>query len=111
MLEELQNKYSDEGIERIGFILEDNSVVELVNAHDDPEAGAQFLSEELFAYLYDPDRDQEVVATWHTHPNQSSNLSGEDYTAFLNYPELDHYIIGNNGVSSYYVEDGVVKNG
>lgn len=111
MLEELQSKYSDEGCERLGFILEDNTVVELVNAHDDPENGAQFLSEDLFEYLYSPEREQEVIATWHTQPSATSNLSGQDYVAFINHPDLEHYIVGNDGVTRYYVDKGVVKRG
>jgi len=26
-----------------------------------------------------------------------------------NYPDIDHYVIGNDGVRRYYVEEGVLK--
>lgn len=109
MLKELLTKYSDEGNERIGFILDNDEIVELLNDHDDPENGAKFRSADLYAYLYDDKRVVNVKATWHTHPSATSNLSGDDYIAFRNHPQIDHYIIGNDGVTRYYVENGVVK--
>jgi len=109
MLDELLKKYSDEGHERIGFVLSDGHVVELSNSHDDPEFGAKFSSSDLYRYMFSGEFN--VQATWHTHPSLSKNLTGDDYIAFRNYPELDHYIIGKDGVQKYVVEDGVVKNG
>lgn len=32
-----------------------------------------------------------------------ANLSGEDYQAFINWPQLLHHIIGNDGVRTYEV--------
>jgi len=110
MLKELQNKYADNGDERIGFILDDGTLVEMLNSHDDPEFGAKFRSADLFAYLYDPEREVTVTATWHTHPSASCNLSGEDYIAFQSHPDLTHYIVGNDGVGKFTVDEtGTVK--
>lgn len=110
MLRELQNKYSDEGQERLGFILASGDVIELTNAHDDPEMGAQFKSSDIYRYLYSDDAaDLGVTATWHTHPAESNSLSGEDYPAFKSHPKLSHYIVGNNGVRRYYIEEGTIK--
>lgn len=109
MLKQLQTKYAAEGNERIGFILSDESVVECVNAHDDPEFGASYRSADLFDFVYNEDTEIRAIATWHTHPNVSSNLTGEDYAAFKSHPHLAHYIVGNDGVSKYTVEDGDVK--
>lgn len=110
MLKELSKKYNDEGPERLGFILRSGEVVELPNSHDDPEQGARFLSDDLFEYLYSGNFD--VVATWHTHPSATCNLSGEDYIAFNNNPQVEHYIVGNDGVAKYFVDEkGVVRRG
>ena len=112
MLNELSNKYADEGNERLGFVLEDNSVVELTNGHDDPEYGAQYLAEDLFNFVYNPDFEHQAIASWHTHPSKPSNLTGDDFIAFTNHPQLVHYIIGNDGVRKFYVdEEGTLKNG
>lgn len=112
MQDELQNKYAPEGAERIGFILSDDTVVECLNDHDDPEFGARYRSIDLFDFVYNPKTEVKAVATWHTHPNVSCNLSGEDYAAFKNHPHLAHYIIGSDGVAIYTIlEGGVVKRG
>lgn len=60
----------------------------------------------------DQDRldDSDVIGTFHTHPNGSSNLSYEDYESFISYPNLVHYIIGEDGVRSYKVLDGRLVN-
>ncbi len=111
MLKELLNKYSDEGHERLGFVLEDLTVVELTNCHEDPEHGAKYLSQDLFNYVYNPKYPKWAIATWHTHPSEPKNLTGEDYTSFRNHPQLTHYIIGNDGVAHYTVDSkGTVKN-
>lgn len=110
MHKRLLKRYNEDGPERLGFVLTRGRVVELVNAHDDPEFGAQFFSEDLFEYLYSG--KHETVATWHTHPSKTSNLSGEDYVAFRNHPQIKHYVIGNDGVTEYYIdEQRVVRRG
>lgn len=109
MLEaKLNEKYNPQGLERLGFILEDETLVELTNAHSEPEQGASFSSQDLHKYCFSG--KFKVIATWHTHPGETSNLSGEDYSAFQAYPKIKHYIIGSDGVSRYSVKDGVVKN-
>ena len=47
---------------------------------------------------------EETVATWHTHPNETSVLSIGDYDTFTNYPHLGHYIVGKDGVQKYEVD-------
>jgi proteasome lid subunit RPN8/RPN11 len=49
--------------------------------------------------------DENVVATFHTHPNKSSNLSKEDYDAFVNWEKLLHFIIGKDKISCYKVSE------
>lgn len=50
-----------------------------------------------------------ALATWHTHPSSGSNLSPEDYVAFLNWPELRHYIISENDVWCYRIHNNLVE--
>lgn len=86
----------------MGLILKDQTLVEIENKCTDPENGFETTGEEFVIY------DGQILATWHTHPNQNSNLSAGDNSAFLNWPDLDHYIVGTDGVSRYYVENGKV---
>lgn len=95
--------------EKIGVVLSDNSIVTLTNMHDDKANGALLSSEDLFTYFFSG--DFETVATWHTHVDTTSDLSGEDYATFLMYPNLTHYIVGTDGVKKYIVERGLVVNG
>lgn len=88
--------------ERVGVVLKSLNPVELENVCRDPEEGFEVDASELLAFFDD------VVATWHTHPGASCNLSVGDHQCFLNYPELRHYIVGTDGVAEYYVEDGKV---
>jgi proteasome lid subunit RPN8/RPN11 len=86
-------------LERVGFVLKDGSIVEVANICADPENGFEVSGEDLLRY------EDRIAATWHTHPNERSNLSVGDHHSFLNYPDLLHHIIGNDGVSSYEVKD------
>lgn len=93
----LKNYYADEGRERVGFIVPRNDIVEVNNIADNPYDG--FLVDAKDITLYTEEKN--AVATWHTHPNQSANLSGEDYRIFQMWPELVHFIIGNDGVRAF----------
>lgn len=99
----LLKKY-DEQAERVGFVLKSGKIVEVENICDKPEEGFDVSGEDIARYAFD------ARATWHTHPNKDYNLSANDYNTFLMWPELDHYIVGNNGVRKYVVEDGEVLN-
>lgn len=96
MIENLKSKYSETGPERVGFIV-NGEVIEVQNTSGKPDEG--FLIADAAVLYY----TEEVIAeaTWHTHPNQSSNLSGKDYPMFRDWPEMDHYIVGNDGVRCY----------
>lgn len=86
------------GNERVGFILKNGVIVEVDNTAEDPTVAFNVKGEDIQAH------GDEAIATWHTHPDRDYNLSGEDYETFLQWPNLDHYIIGNNGVRKYVVE-------
>lgn len=90
------------GNERVGFILKTGEIVEVDNVCDEPEDGFDVRGEDLLRYL------PIATASWHTHPGTSSNLSVNDYETFLNHPNLDHFIIGDDGITKYVVRDGVV---
>lgn len=90
--------------ERCGLILKGSKIVELENIAPEPEKGFEISSNDIIKY------EDEMVGSWHTHPDHDSNLSEKDYLGFLMWPNLKHYIIGTNGVSSYIVKDGIVIN-
>lgn len=94
-MNKLREFYTDSGPERVGFILTDETVVEVKNNHPNPELGFDISAEDLIKF------EDSVTATWHTHPNTNANLSVHDEGAFWMYPDLVHYIIGNDGIRSY----------
>lgn len=101
-MQSLLEFYSSEGNERLGFILHDGSVVEVKNLCNEPGRGG----------IVDPtflvENEDRLAASFHTHPGASSNLSGDDYQAFKNWPDLKHYIVGNDGVRCFVVRNGAV---
>lgn len=95
---DLLSMYSNSGKERGGYLTED-AVVECKNSSEDEG-------------FYIPDYDalemmceEGVIATFHTHPNMSANLSKEDFSSFQNWGHLLHFIVGNNGVMCYKVNN------
>jgi proteasome lid subunit RPN8/RPN11 len=94
----------DDTKERCGFILKGNRMCEVVNVHPNPENGFEIDPEAIVRH------EDQLKATWHTHPNGDPNLSEDDYVCFLNWPHLEHYIVSKNGIRRYVVEDGVVVN-
>ncbi|RWB08776.1 MAG: hypothetical protein EOQ39_18815 [Mesorhizobium sp.] len=97
----LLSKY-DEAVEHVGFILKSGKVIEVANICENPEEGFDVSGEDIALYALT------AKATWHTHPKADFNLSANDFNTFRNWPEMDHYIIGTNGVRKYIVEDGEV---
>lgn len=94
----LTDFYDTSGPERAGIIKKDGSVIELENRSSSP----------MTSFSIDPDQMKDATATWHTHPNKSANLSVADMQAFLAWPNLDHYIVGNDAILLFFVEDDVV---
>lgn len=85
--------------ERCGFVLSDSTLLEVENTHPTPQTH----------FKIDVPVPEDAVATWHTHPEGTSNLSVEDYRCFLRYDSLNHYILGRNGaISRYYVDSGLL---
>lgn len=97
--DKLQKFYSDEGLERGGYIDADENIIECENNHPNPLDNFDMSYEAL------EEMEGVAVATWHTHPNGSKNLSREDYSAFQNWAHLKHYIVGKDGVFCYSVDE------
>lgn len=86
--------------ERGGYITEDGFVHEVKNVHPQKDNNFMFSCEDL-----DKLDGENVLATFHTHPNKTSNLSKEDYDAFVNWEKLLHFIIGKDTISCYKVSE------
>lgn len=100
LLKQLQDKYRDEGNERGGYITSENIAFEVNNIHPQADNNFMFSCEDL-----DKLDSNDVIATFHTHPNKTSNLSKEDYDSFVNWEKLLHFIIGKDKISCYKVSD------
>lgn len=88
--------------ERVGFVLKSGKIVECQNIAEDPANAFKVSAEEIMLHA------DKAIATWHTHPNADNNLSANDYEMFVNWGDLDHYIVGTDGVRHYQVHDGDV---
>lgn len=97
LIELLQPFYSNTGVERVGFIIGSNTIVEVPNDASDPENGFAVSPENIDIYV----EGKGATASWHTHPGKDSNLSGEDFRMFKAYRDMKHYIIGNDGTRCY----------
>lgn len=92
----------DPTVERCGFILKNQTIVEVPNSHPQPTLAFHINQSGFKKYA------EEIAATWHSHPTTGPNLSVPDYFGFLSYPDLYHYIIAKEKIWCYYVENGVV---
>jgi proteasome lid subunit RPN8/RPN11 len=88
--------------ERCGFILTDGTIVEIDNIAPEPDRSFIASGEAILKYV------DLAVATWHTHPDASSNLSPGDAETFRFWPHCLHHIVGTDGVSTYRVVNHVV---
>ena len=109
MLEEsicskLQEFYAPSGKERVGFILKSGEIIEALNEHPDAYTGFEVDMEDFL------EKEPEIWATFHTHPGGPANLSMDDYTAFKNWPNWLHLVVGHDGIKVYKVDNGVVLN-
>lgn len=96
----LLSKYSANGIERVGFII-DEDIVEVTNISKSPDGSFMVGSADVLMFI----ESSGPKSTWHTHPNSTSNLSGEDALMFKSWPEYEHIIIGNDGIRVYKYND------
>lgn len=90
--------YWNPTVERCGIVTADGEIIELQNTHPDPTAGFRMGHPE----------NAVTVATWHTHPDGSANLSVLDYRLFLRYTKMNHFVVGRGTLAQFYVHDGRV---
>lgn len=89
--------------ERCGLVLKDGSVFQVPNVHPEPTRGFAIPGADLL------ENEEQLAGTWHTHPASSSILSQDDYRGFSQWPDCIHYIVGQDGVRAYRVNDGVIQ--
>lgn len=95
VVDKLLALYATTGPERAGFIMPDGEVVELRNIAEDPSKDFLAYPEDTVKYC------NEAVASWHTHPGKDGNLSVEDHENFKNWADIDHFIVGSDGLRGY----------
>ena len=100
----LQERYEGDQ-ERGGFVLDDYTLHELTNLSETPTEGAILDIQDGDLHLL-----PRVIATWHTHPGATSNLSVGDAETFCQWPQQFHAIVGENGIRWYGVKNGAVIN-
>lgn len=88
--------------ERVGFVLEGGEVVECLNICLNPNEGFDVGDADMDLFI---DR---AVATWHTHPGGTKNLSVGDYDTFRGMPELLHFIVAPDGTAAYVIDRDAV---
>lgn len=88
--------------ERCGLILKGDIIKEFPNIHPEPTKGFEIDPQEIMDHL------DEMIGTWHTHPQQTSVFSGEDHICFTQWPSLTHYVIGSDGIRVYKITEGAV---
>lgn len=106
-MKELQ-EYWNPHVERGGFITKDGTIIQVENEHPDP---ANYMMFTLYDKVFFEGKTyywEDLVATWHTHPNEDANLSFEDYALFRELPGWYHYIVAQNKVVCYFVENDAV---
>lgn len=106
LVKKLQALLTEDGPERGGFILPRmrNRIVEMDNIHPNPMDGYNPSPRDILKYADD------AVASWHTHPRSSANLSVEDFNTFVQWANIEHIIVGNDGVRFYKVKGKAVVN-
>lgn len=92
----LSGMYQGDTTERVGFVLPQH-IIEVPNVSPDPTYGFMVSGADIIKHV----EEMDAIGTWHTHPDQDSNLSGEDLRMFRSWPDLVHFIVGNDGVRAY----------
>ena len=82
-------------VERCGIITAQGEIVECQNLAEDPRDAFRFREEDL----------KGAIATWHTHPSTTGNLSVKDYIFFKSWPNYTHFTISSDGVWCYIMDE------
>jgi proteasome lid subunit RPN8/RPN11 len=99
-VQDLFNLVDPNGEELCGVIMRDGTIKVLENVHPEPR--------DNFAMDATTLGDPEVVATWHTHPRSSPNLTVADFRAFRQFPRLRHYIVGLSEIWCYRMQGDIL---
>jgi hypothetical protein len=78
-------------------IIQNGEVKQKSNIADNPNDAFKFEEKDLDC--------AGIQATWHTHPRTVINLSVDDYYFFKSWPHLAHFIISNDSVWCYLIDD------
>lgn len=89
----------DPVVERCGTFDVNHKLIEVENRSKNPEFTFAFGIEDL---------EDGPVASWHSHPTTTANLSIDDYRFFQAWPEMIHFIVGIDEVRCYQVQDRIV---
>lgn len=99
----LQSKYDKaDTVEHCGLVLTDGTILETLNTHTTPENGFVIPAKEMLKH------EDQLLGTWHTHPNDVANLSQSDFAGFSQWPQLQHFIVGVDGVRCFKVGNGLI---
>lgn len=90
--------------ERCGVVLTNGDIIELPNRSSHPNNS--FMMQESDTSPY----QEQIFATWHTHPRGPNNLSIEDYNTFAELEDIYHLILTPETISLYKMIDGYVMN-
>lgn len=96
-------------LEVCGFIMKDDSVIEIPNTSANPESGFLMSVHHLSTLITDPD---DIVAIWHTHPNGTTHLSGEDIRSMVEgyiYPDWEYYTVTASVVTKWNVKEFLLQ--
>lgn len=99
----MSHKFWDPHVELCGFILKDQTVVQVENKSATPHSTFEISEEDIQKTGL-----ENIEIFWHSHPNKDINLSLQDYRSFLQYPHHKHRIYTENGFAEYYVRRGFV---
>lgn len=90
--------------ERCGIVLNSGEIVELTNSSSYPYNSFTISAQDVQPY------QEQISATWHTHPRGPNNLSIDDYNTFMDLKDLHHLIITHRSISIYKSDGEYVMN-
>lgn len=83
--------------EKCGIILTSGQIIGLENTHKDLESNFSMVI---------PERE-DILAFWHSHNTDNSQLSTDDYLSFIALPDHLHIIFCHTNYSIYYNRNGM----
>lgn len=87
-------------VERCGFILANGEIVEVPNQSIQAHNSFEVSDEDFLRYA------DQMVGTWHTHVNGVPNLSLPDYYTFMDFPDMEHWVVSEPATVCFRVREG-----